>query len=66
MAQWVKDLALSPVKMQVPSLTLLRGLRIQHCHKLWPKSKGQLGSVLLWLWRRLAVPWNFHVPPEQP
>ena len=43
MAQWVKTPTIS-VRMQVRSLALLKGLRIQHCCKLWPRSQKWLGS----------------------
>ena len=45
----------------IPSLTLLRGLRILHCHEPWCRSEMQLGSHLLWLWQRLAA-----IAPTQP
>jgi len=32
------------MRMQVQSLTLLRGLKIQHCHELWCRSQTWLGS----------------------
>ena len=32
------------VKMQMRSLALLSGLRIQHCHKLWYRSQIRLGT----------------------
>ena len=41
--------------MRVRSLISLSGLRIQHCHELWCRSKTWLGSLLLWLWRRPAA-----------
>ena len=31
-------------RMRVQSLTLLSGLRIQHCHVLWCRSQTWLGS----------------------
>ena len=31
-------------RMQVQSLTLLSGLRTQHCHKLWCRLQMPLGS----------------------
>ena len=34
------------MRMRVPSLTLLSGLRIQCCHKLWCRSQAQLGSLV--------------------
>ena len=43
------------LRMQVRSLALLRGLRIQCCNELWCRSQTWLGSCLLWLWRRLAA-----------
>ena len=32
------------MRMQVPSLASLRGLRIWHCHELWYRMQTQLGS----------------------
>ena len=34
------------MRMQVQSLALTSGLRIQHCHELWCGSKVQLGSCI--------------------
>ena len=44
--------------MQVPSLALLSGLRILHCHELWCRSQlwcRRSDPTLLWLWCRLAA-----------
>jgi len=46
-AQW-KRTQLGSVRMRVPSLASLRGLRIQRCHELWCKSQ-------MWLRSRVAV-----------
>ena len=35
------------MKMQVPSLALLSGLRIQHCHELWCRSQMWLVSAVV-------------------
>ena len=43
------------MRMQVQSLALLNGLRVQHCHELWCRSQTWLLLVLLWLWYRLAA-----------
>ena len=43
MAQW-KRIWLAFMRIQVPSLALLRGLRIQRCWELWYKSQTWLGS----------------------
>ena len=42
MAQQVRDIV--PMRMQVRSLALLSGLRIQLCYKLQYRSQMQLGS----------------------
>ena len=42
-AQW-KRIWLAPMRMQVQSLALLSGLRIQHCRKLWYRLQTRLGS----------------------
>ena len=42
-AQW-RRIWLGTMKLQVWSLAFLSGLRIQHCHKLWCRSKMWLGS----------------------
>ena len=39
-----KRVPLGTVKLQVQSLALLRGLRIQRCCELWCRSQMQLGS----------------------
>ena len=46
------------MRLWVRSLTLLSGLKIQHCRELWYRSQTQLGSLepmLLFLWCRLAA-----------
>ena len=56
-AQWLMN-QLGSMRRQVQSLTLLSGLGIWCCGKLWCRSQTQLGSriaVLLWLWCRLAA-----------
>ena len=37
------------MRMQVPSLALLSGLRIRHCHEPWCRLRTQPGPMLLWL-----------------
>ena len=41
--------------MQVLSLALFNGSRIQCCHELWCRSQTGLDLVLLWLWYRPAA-----------
>ena len=41
---WLSRLRTLSMRMQDPSLTLLSGLRIQHCHKLQHSSQMQLKS----------------------
>ena len=41
--QWVTNLTIS-MRILVWSLTLLSGLRIQHCHELWCRSQTQIRS----------------------
>ena len=43
------------MRMQVPSLALLSGLRIWRCLELWCRSQTHLDPTLLWLWSRLAA-----------
>ena len=43
------------MRLQVLSLALLSGLRIQRCHELWCRSQTKSDLALLWLWRRLAA-----------
>ena len=43
------------MRLQVRSLALLSGLRIWHGYELPCRSQTQLGSHVLWLWRRPAV-----------
>ena len=42
-AQW-KRIQLGTMRLQVRSLALLDGLRIQHCGELWCRSQMWLGS----------------------
>ena len=42
------------MRLQVRSLALLNGLRIQHSHELWCSLHG-LDLALLWLWCRPAA-----------
>ena len=50
-----KRIRLGTVRLQVRFLALLSGLGIQCCRELWCRSQVQLGSELLWLWRRPAA-----------
>ena len=52
-----KQSQLGTVRLQVPSLDSLSGLRIQRCRELWCRSQMRLGSdlALLWLWCRSAT-----------
>ena len=43
MAQW-KQIQLGTMRLQVGSLALLSGLRIQRCHELWHRLQTWLGS----------------------
>ena len=43
------------MRMQVLSLTLLSGLKIQHCYELGCRLQMWLNLVLLWLWCRPAA-----------
>ena len=43
MAQWLTNLTRNH-RLQVQSLALLSGLRIQRCHELWWRSQTRLGS----------------------
>ena len=43
MAQW-KRIRPGTMRLQVCSLALLSGLRIQHCHEVWCRSQMRLGS----------------------
>ena len=45
LAQWKQTLLVS-MRMWVPSLALLSGLRIWPCLELWYRSKMQLGSCI--------------------
>ena len=53
-ALWLKNPLVS-IRTGVQSLALLNGLRIRHCHELWCKLQTQLGSGILWVWRRPAA-----------
>ena len=53
-AQWQCTQLIS-TRMQVPSLALLSGLRMQRCHELCPDHRHSLDLVWLWLWRRPAA-----------
>ena len=55
MGQWVKDALRISMRMWVRSLASFSGLRIWCCHKLPTRSKMELGSGVVWLWRRLAA-----------
>ena len=44
--QW-KQIQLGIMRLQVPSLASLSGLRIWHCHKLWGRSQTQFGSYVV-------------------
>jgi len=48
-----KQIQLGIMRLRVRSLASLSGLKIQHCHELWRRSKTQL--ELLWLWCRPAA-----------
>ena len=50
-----KRIRLVTVRLRVLSLASLSGLRIWECHELRCRSQTRLGSVLLWLWCRLAA-----------
>ena len=54
--QW-KQIQPVSMRMWVQFLALLSRLGIWHCLELWYRLKTQtrLGSVLLWLWCRLAA-----------
>ena len=39
-----KQIRLGIKRLRVQSLTLLSGLKIQHCHELWCRSQTQLRS----------------------
>ena len=45
-AQWVKNLDIVPMRMQVQFLASLPGLKIQHCHKLQCRSQMWFGSLV--------------------
>ena len=51
------------MKMWVPSLALISGLRTWHCLELWSRSKMRLGSGIA-VAAALMRPWlgNFHMP----
>ena len=50
---WLRRL--SSVRMRVPSLASLSGLRILHGHKLWCRWQMRLRSSVWWLWHKLAA-----------
>ena len=50
-----KQIRLVSMRMQVQSLALLSGSRIQCCRELWCRLQMWPGSVLLWPWRRPAA-----------
>ena len=52
---WWQQTQLVSMRMQVRSLALFSGLRIQCCCELWCRLQIQLDLVLLWLWCRLAA-----------
>ena len=54
---WLSGLRtwLVPVRMWVWSLAFLSGLRSWRCRELWYRLQTQLGSMLLWCWRRPAA-----------
>ena len=39
-----KRIQLGNMRLRVPSLALLSGLRIRHCHELWCTLQTRLGS----------------------
>ena len=39
-----KQIQLGTMRLQVRSLALISGLRIQHCHELWCRLQTRLGS----------------------
>jgi len=43
------------MRLQVPSLALLSGLRIWHCREMGCRLQTRLDLALLWLWHRLAI-----------
>ena len=50
-----KQIQLGTMRLQVPPLTSLSGLRIQRCYELWCRSKTQLGLGVAVLWCRLVA-----------
>ena len=55
------------MRMQVPSLASLSGLKIWCCHELCCGSQTQLGSGMLWLWHRpMAIALIWPLPWEPP
>ena len=54
MAQW-KRIRLGTMRVWVPSLALLSGLRIWHCMSCGVGRRGGSDLVLLWFWCRLAA-----------
>ena len=47
-----KQVRLGTMGLQVRSLALLSGLRIQYCHELWCNCRHGSDPAWLWLWRR--------------
>ena len=59
------------MRLQVQSLALLSGLRIQHCVSCAVGHRCGSDPVMLWLWRRLGatapirpLAWEPHMPRE--
>ena len=51
-----KRIQLVTMKLQVRSLSLLSGLRIQHCRELWCRLQTRLGPcIAVAVWRRSAA-----------
>ena len=50
-----RKIRLGILRLQVQSLALLSGLRIQHCHELWCRSQTWLKSGIAVLWCRPAA-----------
>ena len=50
-----KQIRLVAMRLWVPSLTSLSGLRIRHCHKLWCSHRHGSDLALLWLCHRPAA-----------
>ena len=54
------------MRLWVPSLASLSGLRIRCCCELWGKLQTGSDLVLLWLWRRLAAVAPMRLLPWEP